>query len=58
MDKDERTEWIQRLDDAGVFAGPRGNDMKMRISPKELTGNEALIRGLFTKSEALSQRES
>jgi hypothetical protein len=55
LDGDERTDWVKKLDDVGIFAGPRGKEMKMRLSQKELMDNEALIRELLAKVEALSR---
>jgi len=56
LNGDERTEWVKNLDEAGIFAGPRGNEMKMRLSQKELAENESLIRGLIAKTEEVSRR--
>jgi hypothetical protein len=56
LNGDERAEWIKKLDEAAIFAGPRGNEMKMRISQKELSENEALIRELIAKCEEVSRR--
>lgn len=55
LNGDERTEWVKKLDEAAIFAGPRGNEMKMRISQKELSANETLIRGLLAKAEDVSR---
>jgi hypothetical protein len=54
LNGDERTEWVKKLDEAAIFAGPRGNEMKMRISQKELSENESLVRGLLAKAEEMS----
>jgi hypothetical protein len=56
LNAEERAEWVKRLDEAGIFAGPRGNVMKMRISLKELAENESLMRELLAKCEEVSQR--
>lgn len=56
LNAEERAEWVKRLDEAGIFAGPRGKVMKMRISQKELAENETLIRELLAKCEEVSRR--
>lgn len=56
LNGDERTEWVKKLDEAAIFAGPRGNEMKMRLSQKELAENEGLIRELIGKAEEVSRR--
>lgn len=56
MSGDERTEWVKKLDEAAIFSGPRGNEMKMRLSQKELAENEGLIRELIGKAEEVSRR--
>ena len=52
---DERAEWIQTLDGAGIFAGSRGNNMKMRLNQKELSENETLIREVIAMCEKASR---
>lgn len=54
LNGDDRAEWLKKLDEAGVFAGPHANNMKMRISQKELGENEALVGQLFAKCEEVS----
>ena len=56
LDGEERVEWVNRLDEVGVSAGARGTNMKMVISQKELTDNQALIRDLIAKCEEVSRR--
>jgi hypothetical protein len=53
---EDRTEWVQKLDEAGIFAGPRGNEMKMRLTQREFEEHKELIRGLFAKAEELSRQ--
>ncbi len=48
---DERTEWIKKLDEAGIHAGPRGSIMKMRINGKELREQSALVKELLSACE-------
>lgn len=52
---DARTEWVNKLDEAGVFAGPRGKHLKMRLSQKELVEHETLIREVLAKCEEMSR---
>jgi hypothetical protein len=47
----ERAEWIKKLDDAGIYAGPRGPDMKMRVNAKELREQSALVKELLAVCE-------
>ncbi len=56
LNGEERAEWVKKLDEAAIFAGPRGNEMKMRISQKELSENESLIRELVAKAEECCAR--
>lgn len=53
---EERSEWVQRLDEVGIFAGPRGNEMKMRITQKELAEHEPLVREFLAKCEQVSRQ--
>lgn len=55
LNGDERTSWVTRLGDVGLDAGPRGNQMKLRLTQKELTAHQALIRELLASTEALAQ---
>lgn len=56
LNGEERAEWVLKLDEAGIFAGPRGNEMKMRLSQKELAESEGLIAELLSKCEEVSRR--
>ena len=56
FDGEEREKWIQKLDEVGIFAGPRGTVMKMRITQKELTEQEELIRQLLAECEQGAKR--
>lgn len=52
---DVRAEWAHKLDEAGIFAGPRGNNLKMRLNQKELAEHETLIREVLAKCEGMSR---
>lgn len=51
IDGEQRTEWVKRLDEVGVYSGTRGSGMKMRINQKELQEHSALIKELLTACE-------
>ena len=55
LNGDERSSWVTRLGDAGLDAGPRGNQMKLRLTQKELKEHESLIRELLTETEGFVQ---
>lgn len=52
---EHRTNWIQRLDEIGIYAGPRGPNMKMRINAQELSANSTLIKELLALCETLER---
>lgn len=52
---DERATWVTRLAEAGLDAGPRGNQMKLRLTAKELGEHSVLIRGLLGEIELESR---
>ena len=52
---EERTAWVSKLGEAGLDAGPRGNQMKLRLTSKELKEHEALIKQLLVETEAFVQ---
>lgn len=52
---DERADWVTKLTEAGLDAGPRGNEMKLRLSPKQLQENEPMVRELLALIEANSR---
>ena len=56
LDGDERAAWIAKLSEAGIFSGVRSDLMKMRVNPKEVAENEALLRELLAATERLSAR--
>lgn len=56
LDGDERATWIEKLSEVGVFAGARGNLMKMRVNQKEIKENGTLLRELLAVCERLSTR--
>lgn len=55
LNGDERAAWVTKLSEAGLDAGPRGNEMKLRLSQKQLQDNEPLVRELLTQVEANSR---
>lgn len=55
LEGDERGAWIDKLAEAGVFAGPRGERMKMRVNQKEVRENAELLRGLLAVVEGASR---
>jgi hypothetical protein len=56
MNGDERTDWVERLDKAGIFAGPRGNEMKVRLVKKELRSHSKLLQELFQACEERTKK--
>jgi hypothetical protein len=56
MNGEERTEWIRRLEEAGISAGPRGNNMKVVLGKGDISNHEPVIRELFAKIEEFSRR--
>lgn len=52
---DERTEWITRLEEAGIRARPRVNEMSVSLSEEEIARDERLIRELLYKCDELSR---
>lgn len=57
IDGEERGNYVRQLDDVGVFAGPRGKEMKMRLTQKELQEQEPLIRSLLIACELRSRSD-
>ena len=55
LNGEERTAWVAKLGDAGLDAGPRGNQTKLRLTAKELTEHSALIRDLIAEMETESR---
>lgn len=55
LKSEDRTEWIQKLDEVGIFAAPRGNETKMRLSLNEVAVNEVLLRNLLARCEEYSR---
>jgi hypothetical protein len=56
LDGEERARWVQQLDEAGIFGGPRGNSMKMRIGLKESESNEEPVARVLEACEQNSVR--
>lgn len=55
LEGDERSAMLSKLEAAGIFSGPRGAHMKLRINEKELASHEPLISELLRKCEELSR---
>ena len=55
VDGTERDAALADLESAGIFSGPRGKEIKLRLSGPELTQHESLIRGLLEACEAQSR---
>lgn len=54
LDGDERSAWVAKLADVGIYAGPRGSNMKIRLNKKELEDNVKLLTELLATCEHLS----
>jgi len=50
-----RADWIRRLEEAGIYAGPRGQFMKMRLTAKELAAESSLIKDLLAACETIER---
>jgi len=51
---EERAQWVQKLEEAGMVAGPRGsNEMRMQITQREVGEHEAILRQLLARCEEL-----
>lgn len=55
LEGDERATWIAKLSEIGVFAGTRGERMKMRVNPKEIRENAELLREMLAVCERLAR---
>jgi hypothetical protein len=51
----ERAAFLQELETAGIFSGPRGKEVKMRLSEAELKTHEELIRRFLASCEEQSR---
>ena len=51
MSGDNRSQWVEKLENEGVYSGPRGKEMKVRLQRKELEKHKELILGLFRACE-------
>ncbi|HSV69752.1 MAG TPA: hypothetical protein VLI72_06535 [Methylibium sp.] len=56
LEGEERASWVAKLSEAGVFAGPRGSLMKMRINQAELKDHAAVVCELLAACERASNR--
>jgi len=55
LNGDERSQWIDKLSDVGIFAGTRGDVMKMRVNQKEVKEHSQLLSELLAVCEKLSR---
>jgi hypothetical protein len=55
MNGEERTEWIRKLEEAGISAGTRGNNMKVVLSKEDVTRHNQLVRDLIARIEEFSR---
>ena len=55
LDGQARATMLQRLEDAGIYSGPRGKEIKLRLSAKELSDHESLVRELVEECERQSR---
>jgi hypothetical protein len=55
VDGPQRDSALANLESADIFSGPRGKEIKLRLSGQELTQHEALIRGMVEACEAQSR---
>ncbi len=51
MGGDERTEWIRKLDEVGIAAGPRGRVMKLRVTAKDIKEQREILSSLVAAAE-------
>ncbi len=55
IDAEQRTEYVQKLEDAGLVAGNRRKVMKVRLNPKEISDNKELLKELINYCEEYSR---
>ena len=55
LEGDGRTEMLAKFEEAGIFSGPRGRNMKLRLSEKELSVHRQLVVELLRRCEEQSR---
>jgi len=55
LDGQPRTTMLQKLEGAAIYSGPRGKEIKLRLSAKELSDHESLVRELVEECERQSR---
>jgi len=55
IEGEARPAMLQRLEAAGIYSGPRGKEVKLRLSGNELSDHEALIREIVAEAERQSR---
>ncbi|MEW8029835.1 MAG: hypothetical protein AB2792_09645 [Candidatus Thiodiazotropha sp.] len=56
IDSDQRAEFIQQMEEAGINAGTRRKNMKVRLNSKEIGQNIDLIQGIVNYCEQYSRQ--
>ena len=56
LEGQERTELLKKLEEAGIYSGPSGQDgIRLRLSEKEITDHEQLVKEVLAASEKWSR---
>lgn len=55
LEGQQRDQMLKELEAAGIYSGPRGKIIKVRLTAKELSDHEALIRKLLEECERQSR---
>lgn len=56
IDSDQRTEFIQQLEEAGINAGTRRKTMKVKLNSQEIENNRELIQNIVSSCEQYSRQ--
>jgi hypothetical protein len=54
LDGDERSTWVDKLAEVGVYSGARGSNMKLRLNANELSQHSILLSELLVACEGAS----
>jgi len=52
---ESRSDWVRRLDEASIYAAPRGQNMKVRLTAQELSANSGLIKEMLASCDAVER---
>ena len=55
LDGKEQKDFLEQLEAADIYSGPRGNLTKLRLSEKEMKDHEELVKTLLAASEKRSR---